>query len=78
MHAKELVRGGLVGGASFDIIGDDGQTKIGRVDLVKLPSGRVIWDKFDAHDEFLAEDELTDGERGRPEREIVEGIWRTG
>ncbi len=78
MYAKEVIRGGLARGASFDILDDDDQKKIGRVDLVKLPSGRIIWDTFDAHDDFLSEGELTDNERGRPEREIVEGVWRSG
>lgn len=76
MRAHAVVRDGVTGGASFDVI-DDGGRRVGRVDIVgPLPSGRRFWERYDANDSWEREGEFTAGDAGMPDEQLVIDVWQ--
>ena len=75
VNAREVVRDGITGGASYDIEDDD--KRVGRVDLVgPLPSGRRFWERYDGDDAWSREGECTANDSNLLDADLVIDIWK--
>jgi hypothetical protein len=74
MPSDLIVVDGQNGGGSFNV-NDAAGTRLGRVDLIRTPSGKKIWDKYDADNKKVLEGACTPVEAAMGERSLVIQIW---